>query len=84
MYGSDSNGIIKVYGVLTNRTFTIQKVAYVTDLKHNIINVAMLTDAKFRIEFDENIYPLDIKLIIGKPQLCFLVKVAYDEIWFWH
>lgn len=25
-------------------------------------------------------YPLDIKLMIGKPHLCFLVKVACDKI----
>lgn len=51
-YENDSNRIIKGYDVLINDTFIIQKVIYVTCLKHNLINVAMLNDAEFKVEFD--------------------------------
>ena len=52
-FGNDANGIIRGYGILTNRNFTIQKVAFVAGLKHNLISVAMLTDAQNRVEFDD-------------------------------
>ena len=29
-------------------------------------------------------YPLDVSLIIGKPQLCFLSKVVSEVSWLWH
>lgn len=31
-----------------------------------------------------NMYPLDIELMIDKPQLCFLLKADFDESWLWH
>lgn len=29
-------------------------------------------------------YPLDVSLIIGKPQLCFLSKAVSEVSWLWH
>ncbi|KAI3505828.1 hypothetical protein L1887_28113 [Cichorium endivia] len=51
-FGNDANGIIKGYSVLTNGNFTIQKVAYVLGLKHNLISVGQLVSTGFRVEFD--------------------------------
>ncbi|KAI3505855.1 hypothetical protein L1887_28162 [Cichorium endivia] len=51
-FGNDANGIIKGYGVLTNGNFTIQKVAYVLGLKHNLISVGQLVSTGLRVEFD--------------------------------
>ncbi|KAI3505837.1 hypothetical protein L1887_28124 [Cichorium endivia] len=51
-FGNDANGIIKGYGVLTNGNFTIQKVAYVLGLKHNLISVGQLVSTSLRVEFD--------------------------------
>ena len=103
--GNDTNNIIRGHGILTNGNFSIQRVAYVVGLKHNLISVAMLTDAHHRVEFDDkhsyvmtkdrstcliqsnrnrNMYPLDINLFVGKPQLCLLSKAAYDDSWLWH
>ena len=102
---TNSNGIIRVYGILTNGNFTIQKVAYVAGLKYNLISVAQLTDANHRVEFcdkhsyvmtknrdkclirsnrNHNMYPLDLDLIVGKPQLCLLSKAVPDVSWLWH
>ncbi|KAI3690740.1 hypothetical protein L2E82_48947 [Cichorium intybus] len=51
-FGNDTNGIIKGYGALTNGNFTIQKVAYVLGLKHNLISVSQLVSTGLRVEFD--------------------------------
>ncbi|KAI3494495.1 hypothetical protein L1887_40743 [Cichorium endivia] len=51
-FENDANGIIKGYGVLTNGNFTIQKVAYVLGLKHNLISVGQLVSTGLRVEFD--------------------------------
>ena len=31
-----------------------------------------------------NMYPLNIQMIVGKPQLCFLSKAVNDISWLWH
>ena len=31
-----------------------------------------------------NMYPLNIQMIVGKPQLCFLSKAVNDVSWLWH
>ncbi|KAI3523614.1 hypothetical protein L1887_01874 [Cichorium endivia] len=51
-FGNDANGIIKGYGVLTNGNFTIQNVAYVLGLKHNLVSVGQLVSTSLRVEFD--------------------------------
>ena len=33
---------------------------------------------------NENMYPLDINMIIGKLQLCLLSKVVPNVSWLWH
>ena len=102
---NDSNGVIKGYGVLTNGLITIQRVAFVSGLKHNLVSVGQLCRANFRVEFDKkhsyvltesrdevlitsgidgNMYPLDINMFIGKPQLCLLSKAASNVSWLWH
>ena len=98
-FGNSANGVIRGYGVLTTGNFSIQKVAYVEGLKHNLISVGQLCKAGHRVEFDDQfcyimtsdrstcliksrsegtMYPLDVSLIIGKPQLCFLSKAISD------
>ncbi|KAL4573036.1 hypothetical protein LXL04_019829 [Taraxacum kok-saghyz] len=52
-FGNDTNGIIRGHGTLTNGYFSIKRVVYVAGLKHNLINVAILTDAQLRVEFDD-------------------------------
>ena len=87
-FGNNANGIIRGYDVLTTGNFSIQKVAYVESLKHNLISVGQLCKVGHRVEFDDQfcyimtndrstcliksrfegtMYPLDISLIIGKP-----------------
>ena len=44
-YRNNSNSQICGYGTLTNGNFSISHVAYVADLKHNLISVAQLTDS---------------------------------------
>ncbi|KAI3691358.1 hypothetical protein L2E82_49702 [Cichorium intybus] len=51
-FGNDANRIIKGYGVLTNGNFTIQRVAYVLGLKHNLVSVGQLVSTGLRVEFD--------------------------------
>ena len=43
-FGNNANGVIRGYGVLTTGNFSIQKVAYVEGLKHNLISVAQIRD----------------------------------------
>lgn len=38
-FGNDSNGTIRGYSVLKNEKFSIQRVAYVEGLKHNLVSV---------------------------------------------
>ena len=48
--GNNSNSQIRGYGVLTNEKLSALDVAYVADLKHNLISVAQLTDANQRVK----------------------------------
>lgn len=41
-FGNDANVIILGFGVLTSRNFSIQRLAYVDGLKHNLIIVGHL------------------------------------------
>ncbi|XP_052626968.1 uncharacterized protein LOC128133534 [Lactuca sativa] len=50
-YGNNSNSQIPGYGILKNGNFSISNVAYVADLKNNLISVAQLTNANRRVEF---------------------------------
>ena len=50
-YVNNSNSQIWGYGILINGNFSVSNVAYVADLKHNLISVAQLTDANRRVEF---------------------------------
>ncbi|KAL7596883.1 hypothetical protein Lser_V15G29809 [Lactuca serriola] len=98
-YGNNSNSPIRGYGILTNGNFSISNVAYVANLKHNLISVSQLTNSNRHVEFckkhsyvmfedrkecliksirNKNMYPLDINMIIGKPQLCLLSKAIPD------
>lgn len=48
-YGNNSNSQIRGYGVLNNDNLSVYNVACVSDLKHNLISVAQLTDANRRV-----------------------------------
>lgn len=100
-FGNNTNSTIRGYGILTNGNFTIHNVAYLTDLKHNLISVARLPNANQQVEFinkhnnimtedwskcliqpsqKKSMYPLNINVIIIKPQICFVVKVVPELV----
>lgn len=51
IYGNNFKSQIHGYGILTNGNFSISNVAYVPNLKHNLISVAQLTDSNRHVEF---------------------------------
>ncbi|KAI3790995.1 hypothetical protein L2E82_04493 [Cichorium intybus] len=104
-FGNNMTAKIKGYGNITNGNFTIKKVAYVDDLKHNLISVSQLCDNDLDVLFTKqrslimdanskeiivdshragNMYPLDMDLIYGKPDICLLSKAPADISWLWH
>ena len=104
-FGNNMTAQIKGYGNITNGNFTIKKVAYVDDLKHNLISVSQLCDNDLEVLFTKqrslikdaetkqiivdsdragNMYPLDMNLIYGKPDICLLSKAPADISWLWH
>ncbi|XP_023755002.1 uncharacterized protein LOC111903469 [Lactuca sativa] len=53
-YGNNSFGTITVYGMITNREFSIYKVAYVEGLHHNLISVSqMVVGTGLKVSFDD-------------------------------
>ncbi|XP_052622352.1 uncharacterized protein LOC128127716 [Lactuca sativa] len=104
-FGNNMKAKIKGYGNITNGNFTIKKVAFVDDLKHNLISVSQLCDNNLEVLFTKqrslimdaktkdvivdsdragNMYPLDMDLIYGKPDICLLSKAPADISWLWH
>ncbi|KAL7608937.1 hypothetical protein Lser_V15G10584 [Lactuca serriola] len=104
-FGNNMKAKIKGYGNITNGNFTIKKVAFVDDLKHNLISVSQLCDNNLEVLFTKqrslimdaktkdvivdsdragNMYPLDMDLIYGKPDICLLSKAPEDISWLWH
>ncbi|XP_052621871.1 uncharacterized protein LOC128127439 [Lactuca sativa] len=104
-FGNNMKAKIKGYGNITNGNFTIKKVAFVDDLKHNLISVFQLCDNNLEVIFTKqrslimdaktkdvivdsdragNMYPLDMDLIYGKPDICLLSKAPTDISWLWH
>nr|KAJ0209793.1 hypothetical protein LSAT_V11C400226980 [Lactuca sativa] len=104
-FGNNMKAKIKGYGNITNGNFTIKKVAFVDDLKHNLISVSQLCDNILEVLFTKqrslimdtktkdvivdsdragNMYPLDMDLIYGKPDICLLSKAPADISWLWH
>ncbi|XP_052625956.1 uncharacterized protein LOC128132974 [Lactuca sativa] len=104
-FGNNMKAKIKGYGNITNGNFTIKKVAFVDDLKHNLISVSQLCDNNLEVLFIKqrslimdaktkdvivdsdragNMYPLDMDLIYGKPDICLLSKAPADISWLWH
>nr|KAJ0202156.1 hypothetical protein LSAT_V11C600323170 [Lactuca sativa] len=104
-FGNNMKAKIKGYGNITNGNFTIKKVAFVDDLKHNLISVSQLCDNNLEDLFTKqrslimdaktkdvivdsdragNMYPLDMDLIYGKPDIYLLSKAPADISWLWH
>ncbi|KAL4582121.1 hypothetical protein LXL04_006662 [Taraxacum kok-saghyz] len=104
-FGNNMTTKIKGYGNITNGNFTKKKVAFVDDLKHNLISVSQLCDNDLEVLFTKqqslikdaetkevivdscragNMYPLDMNLIYGKPDICLLSKAPADIRWLWH
>nr|KAJ0222410.1 hypothetical protein LSAT_V11C200064640 [Lactuca sativa] len=104
-FGNNMKAKIKGYGNITNGNFTIKKVAFVNDLKHNLISVSQQCDNNLEVLFTKqrslimdaktkdvivdsdragNMYPLDMDLIYGKPDICLLSKAPTDISWLWH
>ncbi|KAL7609650.1 hypothetical protein Lser_V15G12999 [Lactuca serriola] len=53
-YGNNSYGTIKGYGMITNGDFSIQKVAYVEGLQHNLMSVSqLLMGTGLKVSFDD-------------------------------
>ena len=50
-FGNNMKAKIKGYGNITNGNFTIKKVAFVDDLKHNLISVSQLCDNNLEVLF---------------------------------
>nr|KAJ0209889.1 hypothetical protein LSAT_V11C400174360 [Lactuca sativa] len=50
-FGNNMKAKIKGYGNITNRNFSITKVAFVDDLKHNLISVSQLCDNNLEVLF---------------------------------
>ncbi|KAI3523763.1 hypothetical protein L1887_02147 [Cichorium endivia] len=82
-FGNDANGIIKGYGVLTNGNFTIQKVAYVLGLIHNLVSIDARDRCLVKSPKQLNMFPLDISMFLGKPR-CLLSKAHSEVSWLWH
>ncbi|XP_052624822.1 uncharacterized protein LOC128132337 [Lactuca sativa] len=104
-FGNNMKAKIIGYGNITNGNFTIKKVAFVDDLKHNLISVSQLCDNNLEVLFTKqrslimdaktkdvivdsdcagNMYPLDMDLIYGKPDICLLSKAPAYISWLWH
>nr|KAJ0217793.1 hypothetical protein LSAT_V11C300147370 [Lactuca sativa] len=104
-FGNNMTEKIKGYRKITNGNFTIKKVAFVDDQKHNLISVSQLCDNNLEVLFTKqrslildaknkdvivdsdragNMYPLDMDLIYGKPDICLLSKAPTDISWLWH
>ena len=55
IFGNNDLAEIKGYGKITNGDFTINKVAYVEGLKHNLISVSQLVvSTGLKVSFDED------------------------------
>ncbi|XP_023745845.1 uncharacterized protein LOC111894012 [Lactuca sativa] len=105
-YGNNLYRTIKGYGMITNEDFSIQKVAYVEGLQHNIISVSQLVvGTGLKVSYDDEgseiiekktmsvllkshhkdeMYPLNLNPIRGKPVVSLLMKAHSDESWLGH
>ncbi|KAI3503610.1 hypothetical protein L1887_32056 [Cichorium endivia] len=103
-FRNNMRGKVMCHRNITNRNFTVRRVAYVDGLKHNLISVAQLCDNDHQVLFtrfhslimdaksnvlveskrDGNMYPLDIVLIEGAPDICLLSKASSDISWLLH
>ena len=53
-YGNNSYSTIKGYGMITNREFTIRKMAYVEGLQRNLISVSeLVVGTGLKVSFDD-------------------------------
>lgn len=53
-YENNATGEIKVYIVITNGEFTIQKVGYIQGLQHNMISISQLgIGTRLKMYFDD-------------------------------
>lgn len=53
IFGDNGKGSTEGYGFITNGAVKIMKVGYVNGLKHNLISISQLCDAKFSVNFNE-------------------------------
>nr|GEU63711.1 hypothetical protein [Tanacetum cinerariifolium] len=51
VFGDDSSGDIKGYGLVNYKGITFTRVAYMNGLKHNLINISQLCNANFKVLF---------------------------------
>lgn len=53
-YGNNATGEIKGYGIITNAEFSIRKVAYLEELRYNLIGVSQLVlGSGIKVSFDK-------------------------------
>ncbi|XP_023766538.1 uncharacterized protein LOC111915062 [Lactuca sativa] len=72
-YGNNSFGTIKDYGMMSNGDFSIQKVAYVEGLQHNLISVYQwVVGTSLKVSFDDEgseIIEKETKVVLLKSLL---------------
>ena len=52
--------------------------------KHSNFMIEDRKECLIKSNCNNNMYPLDIIMIIDKPQLCLLLKATPDVSWLWH
>ncbi|GKB70920.1 retrovirus-related pol polyprotein from transposon TNT 1-94 [Tanacetum coccineum] len=53
VFGDNSSCITKGYGLINCGGITFTKVAFINDLKYNMISISQLCDAKYIVQFDD-------------------------------
>ncbi|KAI3752793.1 hypothetical protein L2E82_24830 [Cichorium intybus] len=93
-YGNITNGhfTIKKVAYVDGLKHNLISVSQLCDNNHEVLFTkqrSIIMDAKTKailVNFDRlgNMYPLDMDLIYGKPDICLLSKASADISWLWH
>ncbi|KAI3708855.1 hypothetical protein L2E82_38363 [Cichorium intybus] len=93
-YGNITNGhfTIKKVAYVDGLKHNLISVSQLCDNNHEVLFTkqrSIITDAKTKailVNSDRlgNMYPLDMDLIYGKPDICLLSKASADISWLWH
>ncbi|KAI3690626.1 hypothetical protein L2E82_48771 [Cichorium intybus] len=93
-YGNITNGhfTIKKVAYVDGLKHNLISVSQLCDNNHEVLFTkqrSIITDAKTKVILVNsdrlgNMYPLDMDLIYGKPDICLLSKASADISWLWH